>query len=89
LSRRTIAITSVTFDALHSVAKYRETMDDVVLKAVVSYAHSIGVNEADNDSIAYAVSEYHRRFTEKGACVRLGEDKYEDKVPQEGDSKDA
>ena len=61
MSRRTIAITSVTFEALHSVAKYRETMDDVVLKAVVAYAKS---NNISNDPITHANIESVKRFGE-------------------------
>lgn len=52
----------MTFDALHSVAKYRETMDDVVLKAVISYAKT---NNISNDPITHANIEAVKRFGDK------------------------
>jgi len=57
--RRTIAITTVTFEALHSVAKYRETMDDIVLKAIIVYAKALNIN---NDQIICANAEAKSRY---------------------------
>lgn len=62
-NRHAIVVSSVTFNALQSLSKYRETMDDVVLKAVIVYADSLKIN---SEAIAYAISEAKSRFLEGG-----------------------
>jgi hypothetical protein len=60
--RLTIAVTPVTYNALHSLAKYRETLDDVVLKSLIAYANSMNVK---NEFVIYAISEADSRFADK------------------------
>ena len=61
-NRHAIVVSSVTYNALSSLTKYRETMDDVVLKAIVSYAKS---NNISNDPITHANIEAVKRFGDK------------------------
>ena len=56
-----IVVSPVTYNALSSLAKYRDTMDDIVLKVVVSYATAFNIV---NEPITYAMSEYKKRFGE-------------------------
>ena len=60
-NRHAIVVSSVTFNALQSLSKYRETMDDVVLKVVVGYAQS---NHLNNDQITHLNIEFVKRFGE-------------------------
>ena len=59
---KTVALKAVTYNALLSLVRYRETMDDVVLKLVVAYAKS---NNISNESITYANTESIKRFGDK------------------------
>lgn len=54
-----IVVSPITYNALSSLAKYRETMDDVVLKTLIVYANSLNIK---NEAVAYAISEAKSRF---------------------------
>lgn len=62
--RHAIVISAVTYNALSSLAKYRETMDDVVLKAVVAYSRQLNIY--NTEALQSAVVEYNKRFIDKG-----------------------
>ena len=62
MKRCSIALKPVTLNALRSLIKYRETIDDVVLKAVIVYAKSL--NLESSEQIIYAISEANSRFGE-------------------------
>jgi tRNA(Arg) A34 adenosine deaminase TadA len=60
-NRHAIVVSAVTYNALQILSKCRETMDDVVLKAVISYAKT---NNISNDPITHANIEAVKRFGE-------------------------
>jgi hypothetical protein len=62
-NRHAIVVSSVTYNALSSLTKYRETMDDVVLKAVVAYSRELNIH--NSDALQAAVVEYNKRFINK------------------------
>ena len=64
---RHIVVCSTTYNALRSLLKYRETMDDIVLRAVIAYTKERGLT---NEQITCAISEFNRRF---GEDIKEGE----------------
>ena len=59
--RHHIVVSSATYNALKNLAKYRETMDDVVLKAIVVYSLSLNMHFYPQ-AISNILDEHDKRF---------------------------